>query len=225
LVSVEVGPSEHNHDSDYNNERVHDDNDHANTRDKGRSNNGWESEELFSFEGSDSETENDGISSCGFFGTFKKPKSMADYKWEVGTTFVDKAQFVDGVRTYIVHAGRNLKFEKNDKERVRVRCLGVQGKCDWSLYCGFLVSCKTWQLRKVQDCHRCSREFSINLMNSKWLSQTLDNTLVENPNLKLVDIHNKAARKWNTKVTVSMAIRQSNWQQRWLKDLLKISTE
>ncbi|XP_027916010.1 uncharacterized protein LOC114175451 [Vigna unguiculata] len=132
---------------------------------------------------------------------------MADYKWEVGTTFVDKEQFVDGVRTYVVHAGRNLKFDKNDKERVRVRCLGAQGKCDWSLYCGFLVSCQTWQLRKVQNRHKCSREFSINLMNSKWLSKTLDNTLIENPNLKLVDIRNKAVRKWNTKVSVSMAHR------------------
>jgi len=115
---------------------------------------------------------------------------MADYKWEVGTTFVDKAQFVDGVRMYV---------------RVRVRCLGAQDKCDWSLYCGFLVSCQTWQLRKVQDHHRCIREFSINLMNSKWLSQTLDNTLIENPIFKLVDIHNKAVGKWNTKVTIFMA--------------------
>jgi len=62
---------------------------------------------LFSIEGSDSETEHDGINTYGFFGTFKKPKSMVDYKWEVGTTFMDKAQFVDGVRTYAVHAGRN----------------------------------------------------------------------------------------------------------------------
>jgi len=44
-------------------------------------------------------------------------------------------------------------------------------------------------------------------MNSKWLSQTLDNSLIENPNLKLLDIHNKTAKKWNTKVTISMALR------------------
>ena len=46
---VEVGPSEHNHDSednDDNNERVHDDSDHANTRDKGLSDNGWASEKF-----------------------------------------------------------------------------------------------------------------------------------------------------------------------------------
>jgi len=41
-----------------------------------------------------------------------------DYKWELRTTFVDKAQFVDGVRTYDVHARRNLKLEKNDKASV-----------------------------------------------------------------------------------------------------------
>ena len=198
----EVGPSSQNHDSEDSASQSEND---GRSRDRGLSDNSWESEELCSIEGSGSETEHDGMS--GYFGTFKKPKSMADYKWEVGTTFVDKEQFVDGVRTYAVHAGRNLKFDKNDKERVRVRCLGAQGKCDWSLYCGFLVSCQTWQLRKVQNRHKCSREFSINLMNSKWLSKTLDNTLIENPNLKLVDIRNKAARKWNTKVSVSMAHR------------------
>ena len=125
---VEVGPSDQNHDSedsDENDEMVHD------SRDRGLSDNGWESEELFSIKGSASETEHDGINTCGFFGTFKKPKSMVDCKWEVATTFVDKAQFVDGVRTYVVHVGRNLKFKKNDKERVRVRCLGAHGKCDW----------------------------------------------------------------------------------------------
>jgi len=118
LGSGEVGPSSQNHDSedsDENDEMVND------SRDRGLSYNSWESEELFSIEGSASETEHDGISTCGYFGTFKKPKSMANYRWEVGTTFVDKEQFFDGVRMYVVHVGRNLKFEKNDKERVRVR--------------------------------------------------------------------------------------------------------
>ena len=86
-----------------------------------------------------------------------------------------------------------------------MRCLGAQGQCEWSLYCAFLTSCQTWQLQKVINTHNCSREFGIHLMNSKWLSKSIDNSLRENPNLKLVDIRNKAVRKWNTKVTVSMA--------------------
>ena len=88
-----------------------------------------------------------------------------------------------------------------------MRCLGAQGQCEWSLYCAFLTSCQTWQLQKVINTHNCSREFGIHLMNSKWLSKSIDNSLRENPNLKLVDICNKTVRKWNTKVTVYMAHR------------------
>jgi len=57
---------------------------------------------------------------------------MADYKCEVGTVFLDKNHFKDVVRTYAIHAGRNLKFLKNDSKRVRVGCLGAQNKCQWS---------------------------------------------------------------------------------------------
>jgi len=45
-------------------------------------------------------------------------------------------------------------------------------------------------------------------MNSKWLNKSIDNSLRENPNLKLVDIRNKAVTKWNTEVTISMAHRE-----------------
>ncbi|XP_017426215.1 uncharacterized protein LOC108334790 [Vigna angularis] len=52
---------------------------------------------------------------------------MADYKWEVGTIFSGKEDFKDAIRRYVVHAGRDLKFVKNDNRRVRVRCMGAQG--------------------------------------------------------------------------------------------------
>ncbi|XP_047168923.1 uncharacterized protein LOC124837561 [Vigna umbellata] len=44
-------------------------------------------------------------------------------------------------------------------------------------------------------------------MNVKWLSETLDNSLHENPNLKINEIRSKALRKWNTNVTISKAFR------------------
>ena len=58
-------------------------------------------------------------------------------------------------------------------------------------------------------------------MNSKWLSQTLDNSLIENPNLKLLDIHNKTAKKWNTKVTISMALRAKQLAAKVVKGSFK----
>jgi len=54
--------------------------------------------------------------------TFKKPENMRDYEWEVGTYFLSKKEFQDIVRTFVVHSGRDVKFDKNDKRRVKVIC-------------------------------------------------------------------------------------------------------
>ncbi|XP_014491068.1 uncharacterized protein LOC106753729 [Vigna radiata var. radiata] len=66
-----------------------------------------------------------------------------------------------------------------------------------------MEGCSTWQLRKVVDNHSCSRQFNIKMMNAKWLSETLYNSLQQNLNLKINEIHSKALRKWNTNVTLS----------------------
>ena len=130
---------------------------------------------------------------------------MADYKWEVGTVFLDNNHFKDAIRAYAIHAGRNMKFLKNDSKRVRVGCLGAQNKCQWSAYCSYVRSRKIWQLRKLLDVHSCSREFKINIIKAKWLSETLDQTLIENPKLKINDVRQRALRKWNTHVSISTA--------------------
>jgi len=45
------------------------------------------------------------------------------------------------------------------------------------------------------------------MLNAKWLSNRLENTLRDNPRLQAIDIHNKVTRKWNIAVTKSMARR------------------
>jgi len=65
---------------------------------------------------SDCESEDDD-NSGDVFGMFVMPKSMADYKWEVGTYFLDKEHFRDVVRTYAIHSGRNIRFVKYDKRK------------------------------------------------------------------------------------------------------------
>ena len=61
----------------------------------------------------------DDDSSRDVFGVFMMPKSMADFKWDVRTYFLNKEHVRDVVRTYAVHGGRNIRFVKNDKHRVR----------------------------------------------------------------------------------------------------------
>ncbi|WVY99898.1 hypothetical protein V8G54_025968 [Vigna mungo] len=179
-----------------------------NPYDRGLSDNEWESEFLPSPDESGSEDESQ---SCGPFGTF----------WEVGTKFRDKNEFMEAVRSYAVHGGRDLKFIKNDNRQVRVRCLGAQKSCPWMTYCGYMEGCSTWQLRKVVDNRSCSRQFNIEMMDAKWLSDTLDNSMQQNPNLKINEIRSKALRKWNTNVTLSKARRAKIMASEKLESSLK----
>ncbi|XP_052726012.1 uncharacterized protein LOC128194441 [Vigna angularis] len=113
----------------------------------GLSDNEWLSEELFS--GSDSEDNH--VRTKIRFPTFSMPKTLVDYKWEVGTYFAEKNEFTDAIRTYALSNGRSLKFIKNDKKRISVKCLGGRGNCKWYAYCSFRTDVSAWQLRKVMS--------------------------------------------------------------------------
>ena len=108
---------------------------------------------MISNEGSDSDSGEK--ETCGKFPTFCMPKSMAEYEWDVRTYFVNKEEFMETIRTYGLQSRRNLKFEKNDKKRVRVKCLGARGKCVCIAYCAYVPILKTRQLRKIVDKHTC----------------------------------------------------------------------
>ncbi|KAF7802644.1 uncharacterized protein G2W53_041755 [Senna tora] len=49
---------------------------------------------------------------------------MTDYKFDLGTIFGSKTEFIDTVKTHAVHNGKSTKFIKNEKQRVRVICVG-----------------------------------------------------------------------------------------------------
>ncbi|XP_017416406.1 uncharacterized protein LOC108327185 [Vigna angularis] len=135
------------------------------------------------------------------------PKNMLDFNWEVGTYFVDKEDILDAIKSYVVENGKNLKLVKNDKKRIRVKCLGSKGECPWVAYFGFMDAVKSWQLRTVVDRHTCSREHKLRLFNAKWLSRKLEKTIRENHNVKGVDIRDKITRKWNIAISKNMAYR------------------
>ncbi|KOM43117.1 hypothetical protein LR48_Vigan05g072100 [Vigna angularis] len=138
------------------------------------------------------------------------PKTMEQYKWEVGMYFLEKKDFTKAIRSYGVENGRKLKVYKNDKRRVRVRCCGAKGKCPWNAYCAYKAVENTWQLRKIIDKHTCNREFNIRLMTSKWLSGRLEKTIKENPNINLYNLHNKVSKKWNIGVSRSTTCRANS---------------
>ncbi|XP_052728551.1 uncharacterized protein LOC108328650 [Vigna angularis] len=173
--------------------------------DRGLSDGEWKSEELVTATDNDEEV-ND---SKGYerFNAFCMSKSMVDFTWEVGTFFPDKQDILDAVKGYALENGRNIKFVKNDKRRLRMKCFGAKGKCPWTIYCAYMEVVKSWQLRTKNGIHTCSREFNLNLLDAKWLSSKLEKTIRENPKMKGVDIREKVQRKWNIGISRSMAYR------------------
>jgi len=51
-------------------------------------------------------------------------KSMVDDKWDVDTNFIDKEDLQQAIIIYVVHFGINIRWVKNNKKRVRVKCMG-----------------------------------------------------------------------------------------------------
>ncbi|XP_012571249.1 uncharacterized protein [Cicer arietinum] len=129
---------------------------------------------------------------------------MEDYKCVLGTLFTGKKEFKEAMTTYVIHSGRDLKFIKNDKLRVRVKC---KEGCEWFAYCAKLPGEDAWQLRKLVDAHSCNREYKVKFMRSSWLRKRLYSTVKENPNIKVTDISNKVHQKWNAGVSKMKAFR------------------
>ncbi|XP_058760393.1 uncharacterized protein LOC131633723 [Vicia villosa] len=126
--------------------------------------------------------------------SFVAPKNFNDYKWVLGTLFSTKEEFKEAVASYAVHNGRDLRFVKNDKTRVRVGC---KEGCGWVALCSKLSNEDTWQLRTLNDKHTCNREFNVRMFNTNWLGKKLYSTVRINPHVKLTAICEKVHEKWN----------------------------
>ncbi|XP_052735479.1 uncharacterized protein LOC108341416 [Vigna angularis] len=178
--------------------------------DRGLSDDEWESEQLISGAESYSSGPCSSVKGYGSFPTFVLPKSMVDFKWEVGIYFAEKQDILEAIKDYALDNGRNIHFVKNDKQRIRLKCVGAKGKCPWKLYFGYMKAVKTWQLRTMVDNHTCSREFNLKLIDAKWLSKKIHKTITDNPTVKGVDIREKIQRKWNIGISRCMAYRAKN---------------
>ena len=152
-----------------------------------------------------SDCDSDDSNSKSNFPTFKLLDSMFEYKWEVGTYFVSKQQFQEGIRTYAVHNGKDIKFRKNDKTRVRAIC--KKNGCKWEAFCAKRPGEETWQLRKILDVCKCPWDYSVSLMSSRWLGGKLNNSVRENPSIRLGDIIEKTNHRFHMSISKTKAYR------------------
>lgn len=69
---------------------------------------------------------------------------MINPQFSVGLLFTSIAKFKVAMREYAIKNGRNMKFIKNEKEKVRVMCLIG---CPWIVYATQVRDEKTFQVK------------------------------------------------------------------------------
>ncbi|RYR68631.1 hypothetical protein Ahy_A03g015110 [Arachis hypogaea] len=79
---------------------------------------GYESEGLWDVPVSDDE----GDPLFRRYPLYKGLKNMKEYKWEVGTMYVDRNAFKECVTSYAIHSGRGIWFSKCDGHRCKAVC-------------------------------------------------------------------------------------------------------
>ncbi|KAL4357230.1 hypothetical protein AHAS_Ahas09G0165900 [Arachis hypogaea] len=89
---------------------------------------GYESEGLWDVPVSDDE----GDPLLRRYPLYKRLKNMKEYKWEVGTMYVDRNAFKECVTSYAVHRSRGIWFSKCDSHRCKDVC---KEGCKWFAYC------------------------------------------------------------------------------------------
>ncbi|XP_058742290.1 uncharacterized protein LOC131614751 [Vicia villosa] len=72
----------------------------------------------------------------------------------------------------------------------------------------YAVQSETWQLSKLVDKHECSREYNVKILTTKWLRKRIQNSLKNNPRMKIKDINAKAQKRWNMGINKTKAIRE-----------------
>ena len=100
--------------------------------------------------------------------------------------------------------GGGVKFMKNDKVRVRVKC---QPPYKFTTYFAKLPREMNWQLKTLDMERTCTRSYKNPRCSAKFLAKKLMKKVRRQPNIKLRDIQEVVHEKYVVNISVGKAIR------------------
>ncbi|KAK2644972.1 hypothetical protein Ddye_020167 [Dipteronia dyeriana] len=130
------------------------------------------SDELCSLEGSDGEEGSD-VRVQKFmhrtYHEFHPERDMHDPNFKVGMLFGTVDIFRKAIRAHAVKHIHDVKFQKNDKHRVRAVCKSEA--CNWFVYASWLSDHKTFQIKTLCNEHTCAMSFKNKFVNSRLIAE------------------------------------------------------
>jgi hypothetical protein len=135
---------------------------------------------------------------------YRPPESFSEVKFEIEMQFATKNDVMDAIKHYSIFKSVPLKFKKNDRVRVRVKC---KDGCPFELYCGKMKNEDTWQVKTLRDEHNCGNRLKNRFASSNWLGKHLVDQVRSDPKMKTALIKTEVASMFKVHISRHQASR------------------
>ncbi|XP_019185976.1 PREDICTED: uncharacterized protein LOC109180722 [Ipomoea nil] len=135
------------------------------------------------------------------------PKSDPPFL-ELGMYLDDNVEFKLAMISYAVHTKRDLFWKKNQLRYVRVECLGKG--CAFHVSAGWEERTKCFQVKSIMVDHKCNNQFTLGIVNQKWLEWKFEEKVRQNPTIGYSELSRDIKSEMNINVSVSMCRRAVN---------------
>ncbi|XP_058776394.1 uncharacterized protein LOC131650710 [Vicia villosa] len=133
---------------------------------------------------------------------FKIEELSKSYMFKVGLEFGSLDEFKEAFTESSVLNGREIKYVKNDKARVRVVC---KGNCGFLALVSKVGNKHTYRMKMWFGTHTCGRVLNNTSATSKWVAKTVAARMTSSDGVKIRDIESEIRSNFSVGITMNRA--------------------
>ena len=119
--------------------------------------------------------------------------------FEVGMSFLDKAELRRSLDTFAIRNGVNLRVVMSNKSKVLVTC---EVDCPFKLYASKVAGEVGYTVRTLCREHNCSRVYKNRRASMRWLAEVFKERVQERPQFKVSEMKMEVERVWKVHVSI-----------------------
>nr|KAJ0188265.1 hypothetical protein LSAT_V11C900484780 [Lactuca sativa] len=123
----------------------------------------------------------------------------------IGMRFCNPTELKHMLSNYAVANGYDLWFEKNDSDRLLVKCCkkNKSPSCPFRLWASWMGKEKTFQIKSLVNEHNCCRVFKFgSIVTYRWIGKHFMSQIIENPKMSARKMKAKVSTTFNINVSV-----------------------
>ncbi|CAI9263033.1 unnamed protein product [Lactuca saligna] len=123
----------------------------------------------------------------------------------IGMRFSNPTELKHMLSNYAVANGYDLWFEKNDSDRLLVKCCkkNKSPSCPFRLWASWMGKEKTFQIKSLVNEHNCCRVFKFgSIVTYRWIGKHFMSQIIENPKMSARKMKAKVSTTFNINVSV-----------------------